>query len=307
MRQLSNGTIESCVISTIVYSDIFDYPLTAGEIEKKLIVGERSNSSDGVTDSFLRGVAERRLREFVVKGKLENQGKYYFLPGREKIVALRKKREKYAEEKMRIARWSANLIKLIPTVKFVGLTGSVAAGNSKKDDDIDLLIISSVGWLWTTRLLATLVIGLTGRRRRPGEKKVKDKICLNMFIDESNMNCFDRNLFIANEIAQLKPIVDKNNTYQNFLSDNEWIKNFLPNAIKNNKFQVQNVNCTRRSSVIVDKLWERLVMKIQLWWMRRRRTTEITNPHLIAFHPQDISEKVLNKYEKRIRKMSYNT
>ncbi len=289
--------IERAIVKTLIYSDIFDYPLTAGEIYRRMI---------GNPDLKSRAGTEETLRHLMDQGRVEKKGKYYFLPGREKIVKLRKKREKYSREKMKIARQTAKLIKIISTVKFVGVTGSVAAGNAKKEDDIDFFIISSAGWLWTTRLLVTLLVGLTGRRRRPGESKVKNKICLNMFVDESSLDAdsqvrlgFAHNLFIANEIAQLRPIINKDKTYQKFLSANQWVKNFLPNAFKEKTLQVENFNYLVRSHQIVDRLWDKLLMKIQLWWMRRRKTTEVTNPHLIAFHPKDISQEVVVKYKGR--------
>lgn len=287
------------VVNTLVYADIFDYPLTAEQLHRRLIVGADLCVRPGQTRGFVPTNVNVILDQLVSEGRIEKQGKYYFLPGRKEIVRLRKKREKYSDEKIKIAERTVSLIKLIPTVKFVGVTGSVAAGNAKKEDDIDLLIITSAGWLWTTRLLVTILVGLLGRRRRPGDKRVKNKICLNLFVDQRRLDVFDRNLFVAYELVQLKPLVDKDNIYQKLFAANSWVKNYLPNAQKCSSSPHQDVNYSPRSRTIVEKALRR----IQLWWMRRRKTTEITKPHLIAFHPKDISRQIMIKYRSKLEKL----
>jgi len=273
--------MKEAFLKTLVYADIFDYPLTAEELYRRKH-GEEKTS---------RKVTERALAKLVDEGIVDKQEGFYFLPGRQKIVTLRKKRGKYAVEKIKIARRVANIIKVVPTVRLVGVTGSVAAGNADKGDDIDFFIISASGWLWTTRLLVTLILDLIGKRRRPDDKETKDKICLNLFVDEANLNVFDHNLFTAYELFQLKPLVDKNNIYQKFIAANSWVKDFLPNVFPNRVYGGQGVELSSGTRIYLDGL----MRKIQLWWMRKRQTTEITEPNLIAFHPNDISQRVLEE------------
>ncbi len=301
MEQFYNETIEVCVLRALIYADIFDFPLTAEELRKKLIVGANQGVRPGRTPGFVLTKVMGTLAQLVDDGRIESQGRYYFLPGREKIVESRRKREKYCRQKLEIAKKTAAIIKCLPLVKFIGVTGSVAAGNAKKEDDIDLLIIASTGWLWTTRLLVTIIVGVTGIRRRPGEKKVKNKICLNMFVDESNLNAFSQNLFVAHELIQLKPLIDKDNTYHRFLDANQWVKEYLPNSMVSGRSELTVAG--RGFFALVRKTIESMMRKFQLWWMRRRRTTETVHPGLIAFHPEDISQEIMVKYHSRIRKL----
>ncbi len=287
------------ILKTLIYADIFDYPLTAEELRKKLIVGVSQCDRTGQTPGFVPTELGTTLEDLVWRGRIEKQEKYYFLPGRKKIVELRRKREKYCRQKLEIAEKTAAIIKRLPLVKFVGVTGSVAAGNAQKEDDIDLLIITSPGWLWTARLLVTIIIGISGRRRWPNDKKTEDKICLNLFVDSSCLDIFDHNLFIAHEIIQLKSLVNKNEIYQRFLLANQWIKKYLPNAKKFNISNLENFNYNSGSRTIVEKLF----YKIQLWWMKKRKTTEITKPGLIAFHPNDKNQEVMVKYKSRVSKL----
>lgn len=39
---------------------------------------------------------------------------------------------------------------------------------------------------------------------------------------------------------------------------------------------------------------------LQVRWMKKRRTKEIISPYLIAFHPKDISKKVLARFKKAV-------
>jgi hypothetical protein len=82
-----------------------------------------------------------------------------------------------------------------------------------------------------TRLFSVFLVELTGKRRRPGDQKVKDKICLNMLLDESHLAIpeKERDLFSAHEVCQMKPLWEKERTYQKFLKANQWSQEFLPN------------------------------------------------------------------------------
>lgn len=209
------------ICRTLVYADIFDYPLNDKEIWQYLISGT------GV--SF--GLLKRELTEAVNRKQISLAGKFYSLPGRKKIVALRQRRELASGHKMKIAQRVVGWLKFIPTVKMVAITGALAMDNSEKDDDIDLLIVTAKKRLWLTRLLTTFLIELVAERRRPNDKEFKDKICLNMFLDEENLPVPqpERNLFSSHEVCQLKPIWDRGGIYKRFIQENKWTTRYLAN------------------------------------------------------------------------------
>ncbi len=217
--------MKQAILKTFIYADLFDFPLTRDEIWQRLI--------------WKRGPKRLRKEDFDIaleriekEKRIEKDSGLYFLLGRTKIVRIRKKRGVEAIRKFKIAKKIAKILKVIPTIKFVGLTGSVAAKNAERIDDIDLFIISSSGWLWTTRFFTTLLLSILGVRRKPGEKKSQNKICLNMFLDEDHLDVFvkDKDLFLAYEIYQLKLLWQRGNIYQKFIRANLWVKDFLPNA-----------------------------------------------------------------------------
>ncbi|PIS13786.1 hypothetical protein COT65_02390 [Candidatus Shapirobacteria bacterium CG09_land_8_20_14_0_10_47_13] len=211
--------ISKAILRTIAYADIFDYPLRQSEIWRFLISKIQIPKS-----KFQKNLDLLSLQ-------VANQNDVYFLKGREKIVALRQKREEWSRPKMTIARRVAGRLKLIPTVKMVAVTGALAMNNADRNDDIDLLIVTGRNRLWLTRLLTIFLVELVAKRRRPNDKVVANKICLNMFLDE---DCLavpqnEQDLFSAHEVCQLRLLWDKNNCYQKFIKANLWSQKFLAN------------------------------------------------------------------------------
>lgn len=292
---------QQAIIKTIIYADIFDYPLTWEEVGKWLIRLKMKNEKLKITMQNSKLIKEK--------------DGYYFLPNRESIVELRKKRRRYSEKKWKIVRDFVRILRFVPTIKLVGVSGALAIHNVKEDDDIDLFIVASRNLLWTTRLLATLLVKLTGKRRHPQDKNIKDKICLNMFADEDHLGIpeYERDLFSAHEVLQMKPIWEKDNMYHKFLKANEWVRGYLPNAYRELTLAKSDKNTSdggpatagtpprRRNQVI--KITETLLKKFQLWYMRNRRTTEVIKEGIIRFHPQDARVWVLKEFKERIDKL----
>ena len=208
-------TLQKSILKTVVYADVFDYPLTFEQLKKFLITPQKRNFS---------------LRD-IEKGQIVHKGDYFFLKDRQKIVEIRQNKERYCQKKLRVAQKIAHLLKIVPFLKMVAVTGNLAMGNADQDDDIDFLVVTARGRLWLSRFLVVVLIEILGKRRHPKETQVKDKICLNMFLDEDHLKIpkKEQNLFSAHEILQLKPLWQKDNLYQKLLKQNQWVERFLGN------------------------------------------------------------------------------
>lgn len=295
--------INEAILRTLIYADLFDYPLTMEETWQFLIMSQSSKEEVKKIYQDLKLTKER--------------GGFYFLKGREKIVELRKKRQKWSQKKLKIVQKTAAFLKLIPWVKMVGLTGSLAILNSDKEDDIDILIVSTKKRLWLTRLLVIFLVSLVGQRRRPQDANVKDKICLNMFLDEEHLEVptAEQDLFSAHEVNQMKLLWDKDKMYTRFLQGNQWVKKYLPNGLnltlktKHSKlkkvFSLQFLIpvCHFAFCLLNFDFIENLVKIFQLWYMRKRRTTEVISDGIIRFHPRDARSWVMTDYQKRLEKL----
>jgi len=217
---------EKAILRTLAYADIFDYPLKENEIYRFLI----SNFQFPIPkESREAGISKFQKELLALSSEVSQKDGFYFLKGREKIAPLRKKREQWSREKLKIAKRVASWLKLIPTIQMVAVTGALAMNNSDKEDDIDLFIITSANRLWLSRGLVVTFLRLTGHYWRPG--KIKNKICPNMLLDESHLKIpkKEQDLFSAHEFCQLKLVWDRNKTYQKFVKENQWVKKFLPN------------------------------------------------------------------------------
>ena len=219
--------LKKAILSTLAYADIFDYPLRENEIYRFLI----SNFQFPIAKQQAPLISNFQKKLSALSGVISKKNGFYCLRGREKIISIRKKREGWSKEKLKIAKRVAGWLKLIPSIKMVAVTGALAMMNSDKKDDIDLLIITSKNRLWLTRFLTVILVELIAKRRHPADKEVKDKICLNMFLDEGHLKVPEKeqDLFSAHEVCQLKVLWDKNGIYQKFLKENQWVKQFLAN------------------------------------------------------------------------------
>lgn len=74
----------------------------------------------------------------------------------------------------------------LPNVQAILLNGSLAQGKAKETSDIDLLIITKSGRLWTARFLVLMCLTIFGlKRSKDHNKSHAGKICANYFLSEN--------------------------------------------------------------------------------------------------------------------------
>lgn len=284
-------------VATVLYADIFDYPLTDEEGDRWMIAGDAFRTAR-------HGLGMERHKA--------GNRTYVVAPGRKHIIAIRQARMKIAEAKWRAVRRMITMFARIPTICLVGVTGGLAVENADAEDDIDIFIITDKRTLWITRCMVTIATDVMGIRRRPNESSVANKVCLNMFMARGALALpySDRDLFSAHEVLQMVPVWDRDGTYREFLLSNRWVEHFLPNAWK------EKVTNKRKGATSKDNqfalsavcfllsLFEPLAKILQLWYMRRHKTTEVIRPGMLRFHPRDARDWVKKRYALRL--MRYN-
>jgi predicted nucleotidyltransferase len=281
---------------SVYYHDFFDYPLTFSDLIKW-------NTS----------------RNFSPKHSeipVTCQNGHYLLQGREGLVYKRVLRSRISAKKMEIARKASDTLSLIPSIKMIAVTGSLAMGNAGDESDIDLMVITKKGMLWTTRLLVYVSLFVFRfSLRRPMDKHQKDKLCLNLWMDEADLiwKRQDRNLYTAHEIAQILPLVNKSEAYERFLGRNAWILEFWPNSVKirhiDKKLYPTNQigrarlipyqsNWPSSAYTLLTIIVEKIAFKLQKGYMKSKITREIITPTRAVFHPQDWGQVVLSRLSK---------
>lgn len=289
--------IERAILKTLIYSDIFDYPLSQDELWKFLIGHKTSRES---FDKALRDLSSKIIFK---KG-------LYCLLDRERTVDIRIKRRKESRKKIVVAKKIIKQLTLLPTIQFIGISGGLSLGNSERDDDIDLFVIASKGTLWLTRLAMITLLLIIGKYRGRNQRQVSDKICLNMLIDDGALS-FPKerqNLYTAHEIVQLMPVFERNSTYIKFINANKWVENFLPNALERGTTQNRTQNNAEKGFRVFPRIVQRIsavehfAKAVQLWFIKRHLTTETISDSFLAFHPLDYKNITLKEYEKRMLK-----
>lgn len=286
----------SSILKTLIYSDIFDYPLTKEELWRFLIAKNVEN---------IDRVTFKKALIMFPPGRWEYKHGFYFLSGREEIVGKRERRKKEGGKKLDFARKIIQKLSLVPTVSFIGISGGLALENSEKNDDIDLFVITSKNTLWVTRLILVFLLIIMGQYRGRG-KKESQKVCLNMLIDEESLSFPKKrqDLYTAHEIVQLRPVLNRNNVYEKFMNANRWVKKFLPNGIDIRILGYKDIK-KKSPSILISQylsIFERIAKSIQLSYMKKHRTKETISDHFLAFHPFDYKSFVLKEYNKRLNK-----
>lgn len=228
-----------------------------------------------------------------IKGKIGYKNGFYYIKGRERIIYKRITKNRYSKTKIDMAKKASGLISLLPGIRMVGLTGSLAMDNADMGSDIDLLIITKRGHLWSTRFLTYLLLKIANfNLRKPGSPAENDKLCLNMWLDESDLVWpkKDRNFYTAHEILQIVPLSDKNSTYNLFLTKNKWTLDFWPNAV-----DIKRHDSTLYTKLNKLSLIEKILFKAQFLYMRSKITREVVTPTRAIFHPNDLSGKITKK------------
>lgn len=260
-------------IASIIYHNLFDYPLSFSDLIKWTL------------DKPIREYSEE-------KTNIVRKNGFYFLEGHEGLVYKRVLRKRISAKKNKIANKAAKLLSFIPWIKMIAVTGSLAMENASEESDIDLMIVTKKGLLWTTRIFTYLLISLFGiQTRKPADSNQKDKLCLNIWLDEGDLiwSKKDRNLYTAHEIAQIVPLVNKDNTYEKLIYQNKWILNFWPNAVRINK--KDEINSKNINFSVV----ERFAYWLQRNHMKSKLTCETVTPTRALFHPQDWGKVIMNR------------
>ncbi len=264
----------------IFYGEVFDYPLT----EEELITWIPFRTD--LKRSHLAQLQGETLRN-------------------KRLINIRKKRAAWSMDKWTRARRVARLLNLIPTIRLVGVTGGLTRSNARAEDDIDFLIITSSKTLWVTRALSTILLDLFRLRRRPGDMKLRNLICLNMFMSEDGLRVppKERDLFTAHEVLLMTPLWERDGVYKRFLYANAWVKNFLPNAweekVKSQKGKVKSGKSYKAFSIL-----EPIARFIQLRYMRKRQTSEVVSDKVIRFHPRDARVWIKRALKRRLARFN---
>ncbi|MCH8748615.1 hypothetical protein IH781_02590 [Patescibacteria group bacterium] len=301
----SDAELARALYQTVRYFDLFEQPVTVVQMWRTLVI-QSQHSPMRWAGRQVYSLSEVRLalkKSARLKTQLGWRWGYYFLVGREQLVSAYQLKHRLAQTKWKLTRRVARWFTLVPFVRMIAMSGSLAAGNTKADSDLDLFVVVAAGRIWTARLGLLVVSQLSGRRRKYWDRKAPDKICLNHYVTETSLaiNSDIRNLYTA-VLYQKMVCLFWLDVFQNFQQANAaWSKRFLmyPEAPRLKAVQaVQPLLWLRSLKSGLEKiLLEPVGEAFERWAERvqRRRIAEHTMPGQrgrvvlsaaeLAFHP----------------------
>lgn len=291
--------IEEAILRTILYADVFHFPMTVAEIHHFLIHDTRASFKQ-VEHTLATSTALRQML-CVERG-------YVVLAERTDLIDRRIEREEASAHLWPLALRYGTWLARLPYVRMVAITGALAMHNAAhKDDDLDYLIVTSANRVWLARALA---IGLVRLAKLRGVV-----VCPNYVLSENAFEQNKKDLFIAHEIAQMIPIYG-HGLYEQFRIANIWLSDHLPNA--EGEFHAERDRTTGLVWLMVKKGLEALLGGkigdvLEQWEYRRklrRFASEMETPHSAAQldtdqvkgHFNDYGYFVLSQYQARLQK-----
>ena len=302
MRTRENIALQQSIMRTLLYFDLFRYPLKPDEIFKFL-------GSNGIAPTDLA----EPLNDLVQKGHVFHHSGFYFTQEGKDLVERRSAGNLTAKRMTSFANRRGKFIGRFPFVRGVLASGSFSKGYMDKDSDLDFFIITAPGRLWVARMLIALY-------KRIVLFNSHKYFCCNYFIASDNLEIEEKNLFTATELATLIPLYGTS-YYRQLMLENQWVKEFFPNFRPADAQPVPEPG-----SMMLKSLFERLLRGSfgdrlsrkcqQLTLQRWKRLYSRQYPAVdfsIAFkstssvsknHPNHFQRRVLERYDEKLRDFS---
>lgn len=289
--------LSRAIVRTLLYFDIFNYPLN-----EKEIINSLSERADNDVD------INQEIKLLLQNNLIDEKDGFYFIGQEKGKVARRLDGNLLAEKFLKKAYKYSKIIGFFPFVRGVYISGSLSKGFIDKESDIDYFIITEPGRLWLTRFMLTLF-------KKTFLLNSRKYFCVNYFVDTNSLEIPDKNIFTATELTHLIPTYNYN-LYLEILNANNWIKEYYPNfPMRCNKDVIspsKNIITKACETALKGKAGEKLdakCFKLTLSFWRRKfkdfdesildlelRSRKNVSKH----HPQGYQGKVLTKYKEKI-------
>ncbi len=289
--------LQIAIIKTVLYFDVFDYPLNLQELYEHVGRGRDYNHF------------ETQCLQLVEEGFLIQQNDLYgSVLVSPKAFAKREKGNANADMVMPEAiKWGLKLHHF-PFVRSVSISGSLSKQYFDAHSDFDFFVVTKANRLWICRTLVTLYWKLLPNTS-------KKKLCANYFVDETLDTLDDQNRFTATELLYLLPITGAE-VKQKILNSNDWIHTYINNKVVNTKYEkkISEPLLKRITEGILNLFFglrtEQFIMKntFKRWRKKFPDMTEAdfdlqfrTRKNVAKRHTKGFQNKVLLMFEQRIQ------
>lgn len=300
-RKVNISVTHKAILQTVLYFDVFKYPLKESEILENCSVQIAPNEFSGP------------LNELLTYGYLK-QVKDYFMPHWADVdnVLRREKGNARAEVMMKEAYARSKKASRLPFIRGLCVSGSLSKNYFDDQSDVDFFVITKANRLWICRSLFVVFYKLLPKSKRK-------YYCLNYFISEADMRIDDKNIFVATELAHLIPTYGYKE-YKQLLKSNSWYTNWIINRVEND-----GRNCVESETIFLKSLVEKIFAgRFGNWfdeffqketarrWAKRhsgnmnKEQFEVnyrSRKHAAKRHEKGYQDKVLSALDQKIKSM----
>lgn len=299
-------------LSPLAYYDAFDVPLTSQEVFLSM------PKMEGARPSIEE--VERAIFEAVRLGRAASSDGFYFLPGREALVPLRRSRYAVAEGKYARVRRFLFIARFSPFLRAVFVCNTLARSYARPESDIDLFLVAAPGRIWLTRLCVTGLAALL--RVRPTEDVSADRICLSFFVTADALNlkplAIEDDVYLTHWLQELCPVYDEAGVVRRSFIENGWLRDFLPET----RVQTPSPRRLVRARLLsVKRAFERLLDaafgdRLEAWAKRRQlawmpsalkaaagtpASDVVLSDAVLKFHDRDRRAEIRDAYKEKLR------
>jgi hypothetical protein len=293
------NTAQQNILKVLAYFDVFNYPLTAVEINSFLLAPV----------DYLH--FNQQLELLITEKIIFKSGDFYSLKKDHLLVERRCKGNEFAKKQMITAAKAASILSHFPYVRALAISGSLSKNYSDEKADVDFFIITAPNRLWIARTIMHLFKKLSFLAGK------ENWFCMNYYIDESMMEIPEKNIFTAMEIVTMIPMYG-HETFPAFYTNNQWTKDYFPGKEVINCKSLESKKGFFARSVekifngktgnaidnwlmnLTDKRWKR---KTEAHRVNMRGITMTLNvdKHFSKPDPRNFQSKVVQQYENKLK------
>ena len=192
----------------IAYFDIFSHPLSVGELQRFIGPSETTD-------------IPQTLKPLLQDQLIEQSGHFYHLPGRRSFVERRNARAWNAERVWPVARRAARILAKVPFVEGLMVTGALSKNSVASKDDIDFLVFTRPGRVWTSKTMLQFA-------RSALPYNVRECFCTNYLVASDTLDLDDQTMFTAIELATAVPIYNGALCADFLRANAPWASRYVP-------------------------------------------------------------------------------
>jgi predicted nucleotidyltransferase len=294
-------SLKNDIINTLVYFDIFNYPLKREEIF--FFIGQRCSENN--IDSALQLLA--------TEGKVFRLGDFYSLQNDSGVAERRLQGNYRAIQQLSIASRISRVLFHFPYVRGVGISGSLSKNFADEKSDIDFFIITAPNRLWIARSMMHLFKKFTYLFGK------QNWFCMNYYVDRIGLEIIEKNIYTATEMATILPF-EGMFVFHDLYAANDWVQGFLPNYF--HKIPQEKGKRKMFLKAFIEKIFNtKFGDKLDDWlmnvtasrWQKKTRSQRLNkrgivmgmdaSKHCAKPDPRNFQQKVMDIYHKRTGEM----